>query len=67
MERNSEETYNYNKVSIQREVMTLRAHNYDDGYFLNLFKLRAIDDTNILRALNTNHAHTYISSNIQND
>ena len=50
---------------LSSEGMTLRAHHYDDGYFLNLFKLRAIDDTNILRALYTKHAYTYISSNIQ--
>ena len=33
--------------------MALRGHNSDDGHFLNLLKLRAEDDTNILRALNT--------------
>ena len=46
---------------LSSEGMTLRAHNYDDGHFLNLFKLRAEDYTNSLKALNTKHAHTYIS------
>ena len=49
------------------EGMALRGHHSDDGYFLNLLKLRAEDYTNILRALNTEYAHTYISSNIQNE
>ena len=44
--------------------MELRGHNYDDGNFLNLLKLGADDDTNILRASNTKNAHTYISLNI---
>ena len=47
--------------------MELRGHNYDDGHFLNLLNLKAEYDTNILRTLNTKHAHTYISSNIQNE
>ena len=49
------------------EGMALCGHNFDDGHFLNLLKLRAEYDTNILRALNTKHAHTYISSNMKNE
>ena len=45
--------------------MALRGYNSDDGHFLNLLKLIAEYDTNILRALNTKHAYTYISSNIK--
>ena len=30
--------------------MALRGHNSDDGHFLNLLKLRAEDDTNMLKA-----------------
>ena len=40
--------------------MALREHHSDDRNVLNLLKLRAEDDTSILRALNTKHAHICI-------
>ena len=42
---------------LSSEGMALREHQSDDRHFLNLLKLRAEDDTNILRAINTKHAN----------